>query len=147
MRQFRGNKGKKGVNQIFLVGEVVDVGLTPRSNGVNVRARLKIRCPSKKSSFVYLDVYGKRSCSDVMTIVCQTGNIVYVEGEFRNATLDKVDVIPYVLVTHIECLLRRRDVVPPTTKILSVLNNLDPIGYAPDTSPKKKHKKHRSKED
>lgn len=140
-KTFRGNTGRKGVNSIFLVGEVVDMGVLPRSNGVNVRARLKVRCMSKKSAFVYLDVYGKRSCSDVMTLICQVGNIVYVEGEFRNATYDRVNIKPYVLVTHIECLLRRRDVTPPTSKILGVLDELDPIGYVPNTNPKKRKRK------
>lgn len=134
----KGNRGKKGINAIFLVGEVVDMGVEPHSNGINVRARLKVRCPSKKSSFVYLDVYGKRSCSETMTLICQTGNIVYVEGEFRNASLDRINVKPYVLVTHIECLLRRRDVIPPDTKIINVLDELDPIGYVPNTNPKVK---------
>lgn len=146
MATFRGNIGRKGLNSIFLVGEVVDMGITPRSKGVNVRARLKIRCQSKKSSFVYLDVYGKRSCSEVMTLICQTGNIVYVEGEFRNATLDRVNIVPYVLVTHIECLLRRRDLVAPSTKILHVLDELDPIGYVPNTNPKRRKKSKKKEE-
>lgn len=139
-KAFRGNRGRKGVNSIFLVGEVVDMGVMPHNRGVNVRARLKLRCETKKSSFVYIDVYGKRSCSDVMSLICQTGNIVYVEGEFRNTTLDRINVMPYVLVTHIECLLRRRDLTPPSTKIIKVLDDLDPIGYVPNTTPKKRKK-------
>lgn len=138
---FRGNVGRKGVNSIFLVGEVVDMGVMPHTKGISVRARLKVRCYSKKSSFVYLDVYGKRSCSEVMTLICQTGNIVYVEGEFRNLAYDRLNVTPYILVTHIECLLRRRDVAPPSTNILHVLNELDPIGYVPNTNPRRKKKK------
>ena len=151
-RTFRGNAGRKGLNQVFLVGEVIDMGIIPQTRGVNVRARLKIRCPSKKSAFVYLDVYGKRSCSEVMTLVCQTGNIVYVEGEFRNLSQERLNVTPYVLVTHITCLLRRRDVAPPSTSIIRVLDELDPIGYASHTNPRKKknsikEEKHTKKEE
>ncbi len=145
-KAFRNNIGRKGVNSIFLVGEVVDMGITPKLRGVNVRARLKMRCSSKKNTFVYLDVYGKRSCAEVMTLICQTGNIVYVEGEFRNATFDRVNIKPYVLVTHIECLLRRRDVAPPNASIINVLDEVDPIGYVPNTNPKRR-KRHAVKEE
>ena len=145
-KAFRNNTGRRSLNEIFLVGEVIDMGISPKSKGVNVRARLKIRTASKKNTFVYLDVYGRHSCGEVMTLICQTGNIVYVEGEFRNATLDKVNVKPYVLVKHIECLLRRRDVTPPSTGILNVLDDLDPIGYVSNTNPKKRRRRRHENE-
>lgn len=131
MKKIRNNINRKNVNCIFLVGEVVDLGVEPRQSGKGmiVRARLKLRAGSKVSSFVYVDVYGRKSCSEVMTLVCQTGNIVYVEGEFRNKKTSKTSAITYILVTHIDCLLRRKEVRPPSTNIITLLDNLDPIGY------------------
>ena len=120
----------KDLNMVFLVGEVVDVGVTPHKYGITSRARLKIRKRNHFDTFVYLDVYGKRSIAETMNLVCQNGNIVYVEGEFRNATMDKVTLKPYVLVKRIKCLRRRRDVAPPKSEdVVTILDNLDPTGY------------------
>jgi len=120
----------KDLNMVFLVGEIVDFGVTPHKYGITSRARLKIRKSNRFDNFVYLDVYGKRSIADTMNLVCQNGNIVYVEGEFRNATMDKVTLKPYVLVRHIKCLRRRRDVAPPKSEdVVTILDNLDPTGY------------------
>lgn len=129
---------RKNVNAIFLVGEVVDMGVQPKHNRADIRARLKLRSNAKGNDFVYVDVYGKHSCAEVMALVCQTGNIVYVEGEFRNRKISPSSAVPYILVTHIDCLHRRRDIKPPTTKLISLLDKLDPIGY--ETNKKKKTK-------
>lgn len=120
----------KDLNMVFLVGEIVDFGVTPHKYGITSRARLKIRKSNRFDNFVYLDVYGKRSIAETMNLVCQNGNIVYVEGEFRNATMDKVTLKPYVLVKRIKCLRRRRDVAPPKSEdVVTILDNLDPTGY------------------
>ena len=120
----------KDLNMVFLVGEVVDLGIMPHKYGITTRARLKIRKCNRYDTFTYLDVYGKRSIAETMNLVCQNGNIVYVEGEFRNATMDKVTLKPYVLVKHIKCLRRRRDVAPPNSKdVVTILDNLDPTSY------------------
>lgn len=137
-KKFRDIITKKGLNHIFLVGEIVDVGVMPRRDKTIVRARLKIRPSGRKTTFVYIDIYSKPSQSQIMVLVCQTGNIVYVEGEFRNMSVDNTTVKPYVLVNHIECLLRRRDVNIPNTSIIGVLDELDPVGYAPKTAMKNK---------
>jgi hypothetical protein len=131
MEKIRNNINHRNVNSVFLVGEVVDMGIEHRQKGkgMTVRARLKLRAGSKTASFVYVDVYGKRSCSETMALVCQTGNIVYVEGEFRNKKLSNISASSYILVTHIDCLLRRKDIRPPSTKIITLLDNLDPLGY------------------
>ena len=135
---------RKSLNSIFIVGEVVDVGFIPKGKGINVRARIKMRPNSNSSSFVYLDVFGRKSCYEVMTLVCQNGNIVYIEGEFRNKYSENNVAKPYVLVTHIECLLRRKEVVPPSPSIIKLLDDLDPIGYVPnvevENAPSKKKK-------
>ena len=130
-RPLRKNIGRKSVNSIFIVGEVVDVGYLPKKNGFNVRARIKMRPNTKGSQFIYLDVYGRKTCSEAMSLICQTGNIVYIEGEFRNFYSERNVMSPYVLVTHIECLLRRKSVVAPSSNIIQLLDELDPIGYLP----------------
>ena len=137
-KKLRDIMSKKGLNHIFLVGEIVDVGVMPRGKKTIMRARLKVRPSGNKTTFVYIDIYSKPSQYQIMVLVCQTGNIVYVEGEFRNMSIDSRTVKPYVLVNHIECLLRRRDVPYPDTSIIGVLDELDPIGYAPDTAMKTK---------
>lgn len=120
----------KDLNMVFLVGEIVDFGVTPHKHGITSRVRLKIRKSKRYDTFVYLDVYGKRSIAETMNLVCQVGNIVYLEGEFRNATMDRVMLKPYVLVKHITCLRRRRDVAPPKSEdVVTILDSLDPTGY------------------
>lgn len=137
--------GKTGLNCVLLLGEVVDTAfLQNKRGGLCIRARLKMRLEGKYSSFAYADVYGRKSTSKVMALICQLGNIVYVEGEIRNATADRVKIIPYILVNKITLMLRRQDVSPPnTTRIMDVLDKLDPIGYLPDLSPRKRRFKGR----
>ena len=121
---------KKDLNSVFLVGEVVDVGIMPHRYGITARARLKMRKSNRYDTFVYLDVYGKRSVAERMNLVCQVGNIVYIEGEFRNATMDKVMLKPYVLVKFATCLRRRRVTAPPKSEdVVTMLDSLDPSKY------------------
>ena len=129
MKKVRQIVNHKGINQIFLVGEVVDTQIETRRDGKNygVRTRLKIRGGRKTSNFVYVDMYGRQACRETMALICQTGNIVYVEGEFRNKTSEVTAY--YILVTRITCLLRRKDVKPPSENIIDVLDSLDPLGY------------------
>lgn len=136
------------LNTIFLTGEVIDVGSSANGQKPTARARIKIHNGVSANAFVYIDVYGKRSCADTMAIVCQQGNIVYIEGEFRNATIDALSVKPYVLVKYIECLRRRRDVRPISTDIIKVLDDADPFGYTPSISIKRRRtRKNKEKEE
>lgn len=123
----------KSLNAIFLVGEIVDVGYMPTGSSVNVRARIKMR--TNRYSFTYVDVYGRKRYGETMTLTCQVGNIVYVEGEFRNYRNEQKT---YVLASKVECLFRRKQIKTPTTSIIKLLDNLDPIGYVPRVKIKKK---------
>lgn len=117
----------KDLNSIFLVGEVVDFGASKHKYGITARVRLKIH---NGSHVTYIEAYGKKSCSETMAMICQTGNMVYLEGSFKNANVGNGSIKPYILVNHIDCLLRRKDVRPPDTRILEVLDLVDPMGYA-----------------
>ncbi len=107
------------------------MGVSPRQDGgITVRARLKIRTNAKNGSFLYVDVYGKKSCGEAMTLICQRQNIVYVEGELRNYK-GVSEAKTYILVTYIECLYRRKSTKAPSRDIIRILDELDPIGYVP----------------
>ena len=125
-KKLRDHINKRNVNLIFLVGEVVDMGVEAHDNFYVVRARLKV---SAGKSYAYVDCFGKSECRDTMALVCQTGNIVYVEGEFRCKAHDNITATPYILVTRIDCLLRHKKIKPPSTSIIRLLDSLDPFGY------------------
>ncbi len=122
-------KTRNSVNSVFIVGEVVDVGIAPKKRGADVRARVKAL--TERGKTVYVDVYGRDKFSDVMVLACQVGNIVYIEGEFRNAKTERDGTLRmFVSVTYIECVLRRKNVAPPSSdNIIRLLDELDPIGY------------------
>ena len=128
MRKTRTCK-RVSVNSIFLVGEVVDMKIRMLKSGrMIVVSTIKMRAGKRASRFVYVDIYGK-AYAETMTMICQTGNIVYVEGEFRNKSATDNPDRTYISVTHIECLLRRKEVKAPTTNIVELLDSLDPLGY------------------
>lgn len=132
-------QARKGINFICLVGEVVDNGFV--LDGKCARTRLKISAHRNNVyDFTYVDVYSSKHNSSEVALMNQTGNILYVEGEFQAIKQD-IRAVPYVLVTRMVCLRRQAEVVAPDTDVIHLLDQIDPIGYLKEEKIKGGHKK------
>lgn len=137
--RIKGDAIHTDVNSIYLSGEVVDFGVSPHKAGIVCRIRLKIKL---HTGFCYMDMYGSKRCSETISLVCQIGNIVYVEGSFKNVCVGQNTVKPFILVTNCVLLRRKNAVKAPSTSVIAVLDMLNPLQEEEEhESPKRKKTK------
>jgi len=123
---------RRNVNAIFLVGEVIDKGFSPRGRHLGVRLRLKLRPMFENGSCMYVDVFGNNLVAKEMNLVGSVGSIVFMEGQLSNEHINSLTRRTYIKCNHIECLYRSKDVKVPTEKVLNLIDNLDPSAYVPE---------------
>lgn len=116
----KSKRAKDPLNAIYLVGQVVDMYFV-QDNYLKVRLKLS---PSiyEGSKTNYVIISNKSlEVGHILSLICQIGNIIYVEGEFMGTT-------GVVVATYAECLLRlNKDDISP----FKTIDDFDPSLYAP----------------